>query len=82
MVVASGDPFLEDAQTAADTLDIRRPTVITGLNLDADGRGEEREHGWFSNTFKAFEDGTWTAAYKGSFTYLASNKPTDYVDVH
>ncbi|MEV4670848.1 hypothetical protein AB0K34_04265 [Actinomadura sp. NPDC049382] len=39
-------------------------------------------NGWFSKTFKASEDGTWTAVYKGSSTYLASNKPTDYVDVH
>ncbi|MFB4300542.1 hypothetical protein [Actinomadura sp. NTSP31] len=37
--------------------------------------------GWFSKTFKASQDGTWMAAYKGSSAYLASNKPTDYVDV-
>ncbi|GAA0267836.1 hypothetical protein GCM10009527_075140 [Actinomadura nitritigenes] len=37
--------------------------------------------GWFGKTFKASKDGTWMAAYKGSSTYLASNKPTDYVDV-
>ncbi|MFF0517432.1 hypothetical protein ACFYTC_01900 [Actinomadura nitritigenes] len=37
--------------------------------------------GWFSKTFKASKDGTWMAAYKGSSVYLASNKPTDYVDV-
>jgi hypothetical protein len=38
-------------------------------------------NGWFSKTFKATQDGTWRAAYNGSAAYLASNKPTDYVDV-
>ncbi|KAB2369596.1 hypothetical protein F9B16_36670 [Actinomadura montaniterrae] len=37
--------------------------------------------GWFSKTFKASKDGTWMASYNGSANYLASNKPTDYVDV-
>ncbi|HEU5026362.1 MAG TPA: hypothetical protein VFV01_15700 [Spirillospora sp.] len=37
--------------------------------------------GWFSKTFKASQDGTWMASYNGSAGYLASNKPTDYVDV-
>ncbi|MWA01510.1 hypothetical protein F8568_014200 [Actinomadura sp. LD22] len=38
-------------------------------------------NGWFSKTFKASQDGTWRASYNGSAAYLASNKPTDYVDV-
>ncbi|WP_433243324.1 hypothetical protein [Actinomadura nitritigenes] len=38
-------------------------------------------NGWFSKTFKATQDGTWRASYNGSAAYLASNKPTDYVDV-
>ncbi|MEU6746933.1 hypothetical protein ABZ914_12000 [Spirillospora sp. NPDC046719] len=38
-------------------------------------------NGWFSKTFKASQDGTWMASYNGSANYLASDKPTDYVDV-
>ncbi|MGI5324765.1 hypothetical protein [Actinomadura nitritigenes] len=38
-------------------------------------------NGWFSKTFKAAQDGTWRASYNGSAAYLASNKPTDFVDV-
>ncbi|MFG1853311.1 hypothetical protein ACGFJT_15855 [Actinomadura geliboluensis] len=37
--------------------------------------------GWFRKTFTASKDGTWMAKYPGSSTYLASNAPTDYVDV-
>ncbi|MFB4299759.1 hypothetical protein [Actinomadura sp. NTSP31] len=38
-------------------------------------------NGWFSKNFTASKDGTWMAAYTGSANYLASNKPSDYVDV-
>ncbi|QKG23568.1 hypothetical protein [Actinomadura verrucosospora] len=38
-------------------------------------------NGWFSKAFKASKDGTWMASYNGSASYLASDKPTDYVDV-
>ncbi|MFG2020827.1 hypothetical protein [Actinomadura geliboluensis] len=37
--------------------------------------------GWFKKTFSASKDGTWMAKYAGSSTYIASNAPTDYVDV-
>ncbi|MFG2020829.1 hypothetical protein [Actinomadura geliboluensis] len=37
--------------------------------------------GWFKKTFTASKDGTWMAKYAGSGTYIASNAPTDYVDV-
>ncbi|QKW32770.1 hypothetical protein HUT06_00920 [Actinomadura sp. NAK00032] len=37
--------------------------------------------GWFRKTFTASKDGTWMAKYPGSSTYIASNAPTDYVDV-
>ncbi len=37
--------------------------------------------GWFKKTFTASKDGTWMAKYAGSSTYIASNAPTDYVDV-
>ncbi|MER6816952.1 hypothetical protein ABT299_47505 [Spirillospora sp. NPDC000708] len=38
-------------------------------------------NGWFSKNFKASKDGTWMASYNGSANYIASNKPSDYVDV-
>lgn len=38
-------------------------------------------NGWFSKNFKATQDGTWMASYNGGANYLASDKPTDYVDV-
>lgn len=42
--------------------------------------GSDRYGNW-EKGFKAVQDGTWTARYKGDGTYLPADSASDYVDV-